>query len=332
MRYILIGSVDSSERTLQKLIEHDLNVVGVFGYTPADHSGVSGFVNLQPTAEKAGLPFFPFQRINDHGQQIAALKPDIVLVVGLSQLVSREILQSATHFCVGFHPTMLPQGRGRAPLAWLVHEQIPGAATFFEMGEGADDGAIFIQSPFTVADADTARDVAVKILAGLDQALDVMLPRFKNNDFHRIPQNHSEASYFGRRSQADGVIDWHNSAGQIKRLVKAASHPHPGAFSFYNDAKVTVWDATEAQDFQATGVVGSILHIDDDSFIVQTGTGLLKVIDYESPVELRVGGKLGYYCESEIYALKKELHELKAQIAAMTNSPANTSTDPARKR
>lgn len=325
MRYILIGSVDSSERTLLKLIAHELNVVGVFGYTPADHSGVSGFVNLQPVAEKAGLAFFPFQRINDHVQQIVELKPDIILVVGLSQLVSREILQAASHFCVGFHPTMLPQGRGRAPLAWLVHEQIAGAATFFEMGEGADDGAIFIQSPFTIADADTARDVAVRILAGLDQALDVMLPRFKNSDFHRIPQVHSEASYFGRRTQADGVIDWHNSARQITRLVKAASHPHPGAFSFYNDVKVTLWDATEELELQATGVIGSILHIDDSSLIVQTGTGLLRVTDYDSPVELRVGGKLGYYCESEIFELKNELRELKAQITALTNTPTDTS-------
>ena len=245
MRYILIGSVDSSERALQKLIEHKLNVVAVFGYTPEDNSGVSGFVDMQPTATQGGLQFFPFQRINDHAQQIAELKPDIIFVVGLSQLVSRRILDAASHFCIGFHPTMLPQGRGRAPLAWLVHEQIPGAATFFEMGEGADDGPIFIQSPFTVSANDTARDASVKILQGLDQALDVMLPRFGNKDFHRTPQIHSEATYFGKRTAADGVIDWQRSASQIVRLIKAASHPHPGAFSFYQDEMVTIWNASE---------------------------------------------------------------------------------------
>ncbi len=319
MRYILIGSVDSSERTLQKLIDHQQNVVAVFGYTPEDSSGVSGYVDMQPTAAQNGLPFFPFQRINDHAQQIAELNPDIILVVGLSQLVNRKILDAATRFCIGFHPTMLPHGRGRAPLAWLVHEQIPGAATFFEMGEGADDGAIFVQSPFTVSATDTARDVSAKILIGLDQALDVLLPRFSNNDFHRTPQIHSEASYFGKRSAADGVIDWQSSAKQILRLIKAASHPHPGAFSFCKDEKLTIWNATEELTLRATGVVGCILQIDESGFIVQTGLGLLRVTDYESPVELRVGSRLGYYCESEIFELKKEIQQLKELTRSLVN-------------
>lgn len=318
MRYVLIGSVDSSQRTLLKLIEHDLNVVGVFGYTPANSSAVSGFENMQPTAAQHGLPFYPFVRINDHAQQIADINPDIILVVGLSQLVSRDILNAASRVCIGFHPTMLPMGRGRAPLAWLVHEQIPGAATFFEMGEGADDGAIFIQSPFTVSDTDTASDVAIKILAGLDQALDVLLPRFKNNDFHRTPQTNAEASYFGRRTPADGIINWDASAKQIMRLIKASSHPHPGAFSFYQDEKVIIWNASLELQFNATGVVGSILLIDERGFVVQTGDGLLRVTEHEATVDLRVGGRLGYYCETEIFELKKEIRQLKATLLQLT--------------
>lgn len=319
MRYILIGSVDSSERTLQKLIEHNMNVVAVFGYTPEDNSGVSGFVDMQPTATQSGLQFFAFQHINDHAQQIAELHPDIILVVGLSQLVSRKILDAASHFCVGFHPTMLPQGRGRAPLAWLVHEQISGAATFFEMGEGADEGPIFIQSPFTVAATDTARDVGVKILHELDQALDVLLPRFKNKDFHRTAQADSEATYFGKRTAADGVIDWQRSASQIIRLVKAASHPHPGAFSFYNDEKIIIWNAIEELTIKATGVPGSILLIDETGIVVQTGLGLVRITDYTAPFALRVGGRLGYYCQIEIFELKQELRKLKELTSSLDN-------------
>lgn len=319
MRYVLIGSVDSSERTLIKLIEHELEVVGVFGFEPADRSNISGFVNLRPIAEKAALPFYPFQRINSCAKQIQELKPDIIFVVGLSQLVSREILDLASKFFVGFHPTMLPEGRGRAPLAWLVHQQISGAATFFEMGEGADDGAIFVQSPFGVAATDTAKDVARKILNSIDDALDVLLPRFKNEDFHRTPQIHSDASYFGKRGPADGAIDWHHSATAITRLIKAASQPHPGAFSYYQDEKVTIWDATNETSLRATGVVGSIMEVNATGIIVQTGSGLLKVTEYDTPVKLRVGGKMGYNCENEIFELKREIRQLKDLIQSQSN-------------
>lgn len=129
----------------------------------------------------------------------------------------------------------------------------------------------------------------------------MLLPGFSNHDFHRTPQVHAEASYFGRRVAADGVIDWQSIAYQITRLVKAASHPHPGAFSFYQDERVLVWDAAEELTQKATGVPGSILHIDESGIVVQTGSGLLRITEYESPAEMNVGGKSGYYCESEIF-------------------------------
>ena len=147
----------------------------------------------------------------------------------------------------------------------------------------------------------------------------MLLPRFKNKDFHRTAQADSEATYFGKRTAADGVIDWQRSASQIIRLIKAASHPHPGAFSFYNDEKIIIWNAIEELTIKATGVPGSILLIDETGIVVQTGLGLVRITDYTAPLALRVGGRLGYYCQIEIFELKQELRKLKELTSSLDN-------------
>ena len=77
---------------------------------------------------------------------------------------------------VGFHPTFLPAGRGRAPLAWLTLDTGPGAASFFLIDDGIDSGPIFVQEPFEVTPQDYAGDVGTKLLDATTRALDRWLP------------------------------------------------------------------------------------------------------------------------------------------------------------
>ena len=57
---------------------------------------------------------------NDIKEQIRKSSVDILFVVGLSQLIDEDIIRMPRFGCVGFHPTKLPKGRGRAPMAWLI--------------------------------------------------------------------------------------------------------------------------------------------------------------------------------------------------------------------
>ena len=51
-----------------------------------------------------------------------------------------------------------------------------------------------------------------------------------------IPQDHSQATYFGGRQAKDGEIDWHNPARDIHNLVRALLPipQYPGAFGKIN--------------------------------------------------------------------------------------------------
>ena len=237
-------------------------------------------------------------------------KPDIIFAVGFSQLLKDVWLQMPKLGCIGFHPTKLPEGRGRAPLAWITLEKKIGSASFFLMGEGADDGPIFAQSLFKVEENDDSTSVEEKIGDHINKALDNWLPELKKGIWSPEPQDHSLASWYGKRGPDDGWINWNNDADYLNRLIKASSEPHPGAYTYFKDNKVIIWKSEIEKNINIKGVVGRVLLTDiKKGDLIQCGSGLIwiKEIQIESEDVIRVGDKLGYNIEDEIYNIKKRL-------------------------
>ena len=322
MKIVLAGAVSSTLTTLKKLIEHEMDVVGVLGYEPESTKNVSGYSLLQPVASANALAYMPFSKINDAKvvEQLKDWQPDIIFIVGLSQLVKDEVLNIPPKGIVGFHPTALPKGRGRAPIAWAVLKEKQVGANFFIMDSGVDCGDILVQELFPVEENDYAEDIEIKISKAIEIALDRLLPILKKGIIKAQAQNEDEASYYGRRAPNDGCINWNNAATDIYKLIRASSRPHPGAFTFSGDTKVIIWKAEIENTIDYTGVVGRILQENDKGhLLVQTQEGLLwiteyEVYDFENNIidkPLKVGQMLGYYSNLEIYKLKREINKLK---------------------
>ncbi len=310
---LVIGAVKTTQITLDKLYEHGFNIVGVLGHEPKNRENVSGWSNLKEQASKLGLPYKGFQKINDsqHINWAEDKQVDIIFAVGFSQLMKKDWLDMPKLGCVGFHPTKLPKGRGRAPLAWLVLEEKIGASTFFLMGEGADDGPIFVQKEFVVENKDNATCVEKKIQETIQKGLDEWLPKLKKGIWQPIPQNELDASWYGKRTPEDGYINWNNTADYINRLIKASSRPHPGAYTYIKDEKVVIQECREEFDIKIKGVVGRVLLTDDKKgYLIQCGQGLLWINNLSISSKLRIGEFLGYKIEDEIYKIKLKLKEL----------------------
>ncbi len=323
-RVVLAGSVGSSRRTLQGLLRHRASVVGVLGFSPDRAAGVSGYARLDDLALGAGLPFKEFQSLN-HPEVVACVRawaPDLLFVVGLSELVRPELLAVPRLGCVGFHPTPLPAGRGRAPIAWLTLDAQPGAATFFLMEAGVDSGPILVQEPFPVTRQDYAADVLARLEAAIDAALDRWLPELLAGRWQPTPQDPARATYTGRRTPEDGLIDWRRPAEEIYDLVRAASRPHPGAYTYLNDERLVVWRADLECEQTYRGVIGRIVQAEPGrGVLVQTGAGQLWLTEVTlasgGAAPLRVGQRLGYAPEDEVFLLRRRLVALEARLARL---------------
>lgn len=312
MKVGIIGAVGSTAITIKLLHQHNFDIVGVLGLEPSNPKKISGLFNLAELAESLQVPYCGFQLINkaEIYNWMKEKKPDIIFAVGFSQLLNENWLKMPKLGCIGFHPTLLPKGRGRAPLAWIILTERKGAATFFLMNQNADEGPIFIQEPFTVEENDDANSLKKKIHLATEIALNKWLPDLKKGYWDPKPQDESEASFFGLRHPDDGLINWKNTSYEINLLIKASTRPYPGAFSYFDNEKIIIWKCRPEKDLNIKGVVGRVLMENENGhLLVQCGEGLLWLLDYENESEKKpkTGTLLGYNPELEINRLWEEL-------------------------
>jgi methionyl-tRNA formyltransferase len=244
---------------------------------------VSDFRDLRPLAQEAGAPFLAFDKVTEPAvsEFLAQHRPDWLFVVGLSQLVPAEIRQFARMGAVGFHPTPLPEGRGRAPVAWTILLQKQAAASLFFLTDEADAGDLIAQRPVPVLPDDYAADLIDRTNVVLEQMTADLASAFASGQVPRMPQDHSRATYYPRRRPGDGLIDWAKPAEEVYRLVRAVSHPYPGAFTFRAGRKVTIWRASPVLVRPIQDVPGTVVEVREGAPVVQAATGRLLLTDIE---------------------------------------------------
>ena len=133
---------------------------------------------------------------------------------------------------INLHGSLLPKYRGRAPINWvLVHGETVTGVTLHHMDARADHGDIIAQRSVPIAIEDTALTLSHKLTEAARRLLADTYPLILSGQAPRIRQDDSAATRFGRRRPADGRIDWSASAWQVYNLIRAVTHPFPGAFT-----------------------------------------------------------------------------------------------------
>ncbi len=305
MNVALMGSVSSSHYCLEALIRGGVEITGVLGLNESRASVVSDYRSLRPLAKEAGLPFLSFVKISEPRVEafLRQRPPDLLWVIGLSQLVPDRLIQTARQGGVGFHPTMLPRGRGRAPVAWTILRQAGAAVSLFFLTDEPDAGDIIAQREVPVLPDDYSEDLIQRTNGVLSEVVLELAPSIKAGTIPRTPQDHSRATFYPKRTPADGLINWFQSTDAVYRLVRGAGRPYPGAFSYCLGRKVTIWRATPAEPEHSQGYdsapgCGAILKIDSErGVLVKTGDGALwlteTLVEGGPESELRALGTVG---------------------------------------
>jgi methionyl-tRNA formyltransferase len=318
MKIAVIGGVESTSLLLRKLHQHGFFEVRVWAYAPADFSEVSGWSDVFNIASILGYGANKFVKISESLNGIAEFQPDLLFAVGLSQLIPDTIIRIPRLGCIGFHPTKLPLGRGRAPIAWIVMDGVPAAATFFKITGGVDDGAIIEQQEINVLPSDDAYSVSAKVLDAMSEASDRMLRAIAQGGFMSAEQDHRLATWYGRRTPDDGCIVWEEDAGKILRHIRSATTPHPGAFTFCSDERIVIWKAEICSE-PHKGVTGRILSVGvEQSFVVQCGFGLIRIVEWSSKKWIpRAGQLLGFNTQLELFRLRERCSVLESKLAQL---------------
>lgn len=297
MKNILIGSVGSTKAVLEEMISSSFPLEMVFSLDEKYSENVSGYYPIHDIAEQNNMPFTKFKKINEQSNIdiIKGIKPNYIFVIGLSQLISDEILNAASNGVIGFHPTPLPMFRGRAAMVWQMLLGIRETkCTMFFIDKGIDSGDIIAQEPYIIEDTDYADDVAKKLLAALSKMTQNVQNQIMNGNVNRTKQDESKATYLLVRRPEDGLVDWNETTEKIHRLIRAVSRPYPGAFANYEGChKIIFWRADIIRDNKYIGIPGQIANITEKGLEIVCKDGLLRVYEYSNvdKVKLTVGHK-----------------------------------------
>jgi methionyl-tRNA formyltransferase len=292
MKAILIGSVGSSRTILEEMIKVKFPIDMVFSLDEQYSKNVSGYYPIHEIAENNNIPYRKFRKINDQDNidLIKNINPDYIFIIGLSQLVGKDVIDAAKIGVIGFHPTPLPKLRGRAAMVWQVLLGVRETkCTLFFIDEGIDSGDIIGQEEYIIDDTDYAIDVSKKCQMAFERLIKRVIPQLLVGSIKPQKQNEEEATYLLKRSPEDGLIDWDLSSEKIQRLIRAVSKPYPGAFSYYDGKnKVIFWKADYMENTKYIGFPGQIANITKDFIDIVCIDGLLRVYEFENVNNVKI--------------------------------------------
>jgi len=263
---------------LEELVRAGANVKAVFTYKDDPNESI-WFRSVAQTAAELDIPVYAPDDINHPlwVERIREMKPDFLFSFFYRDLIRKDLLDIPKIACLNLHASLLPKLRGRAPINWaLVNGESRTGVTLHHMTPGVDDGDIVCQSAIEISDDDTAKTLNGRLVEVARQMLRENLPGILQGNVAGTPQDESEASYFGRRTPADGEIAWSAPATDIRNLVRAVTRPYPGAFTHRGNTKITIWDSAIAEDADGDEAPGTVLSV--SPLTIRCGEGALTVL------------------------------------------------------
>ena len=292
MKAVVLGYHEIGYVCLKELLKSNISVSALF--THSDDPGEEiWFRQPRTLAEERHIPVFEPGSLRDPAwiERVRALAPDYLFSFYYRYMVPGEILDIPRIAPLNLHGSLLPKFRGRCPVNWvLIEGEQRTGVTLHVMEVKPDAGDIVAQRAVDIAFEDTAHTLALKLASAARALMAETIPLLEAGTFERRPQGGS-SSYYGGRRPEDGVIDWTGSATRIYNLIRAVTHPYPGAYTFLDGRKLFIWKAVP-ENGPIEGPPGTV--VSTDPLLVATGHGLLRVtsLQMEGESEMAVGSFL----------------------------------------
>jgi methionyl-tRNA formyltransferase len=253
-------------------------VVGVVTLPGPVRPEVSGMCAFDEVADRLGAELIRTDDVNAAAtvDAVAALRPELVFVVGWSQLVRDPFITTAARGVYGMHPTLLPRHRGRAPIPWAIILGLASTGvTLFQITDPtADSGPIVGQVEVPIAPDETATTLYERVNDAHLELVRRFVPALLDGTAPHVPQDARRASAWPRRTPADGIVDWTTRAPFLDAWVRAQTRPYPGAFTWLGDERVVLWRGRALAE-PGREPVGTVVGHAPGGVVVRCGDGAL---------------------------------------------------------
>lgn len=279
-----MGTPDFAVGTLEAIIEagHEVVLVVTQPDKPKGRSGALQFPPVKECAVAHGIEVFQPTRIRleENVEYLKKYDADIFVVAAFGQILPKSILDMPKHGCINVHASLLPKYRGAAPIQWAVINGDPvTGVTIQQMDIGVDTGDIIVTKELAIAEDETGGGLFDKLAVVGAEACIEALTQIENGTATRTPQNHEEATHVSMISKEFGLIDWNKPAVEIERLIRGLN-PWPSAYTKLDGKTFKIWKAKVVSE-EKEGEAGCIIHVDKGTMEVQTGKGVLSLLEVQ---------------------------------------------------
>jgi len=220
---------------------------------------------------------------------------DIILSINYLFIVEEDIIRHPNKYAINFHGSLLPKYRGRTPHVWaIINNETETGITAHLMSKDCDEGDIVYQEKILIGEESTGAEILSKFNSKYPLIIEKIVSLIENDTIRTIKQDHTKATYFGKRTPEDGLINWNWQKERINNWVRAQADPYPGAFTFYKGEKVIIHKIKYSnKGFNYNDPNGTILEIKNE-IIIKTSNGAISLINYRKPDDLhfKIGDKL----------------------------------------
>jgi methionyl-tRNA formyltransferase len=275
MRIVVHGQQAFGKAVLERLLERNDNVVGVF--CAPDRAGRPADP-LKELALERGLPVHqPTSWKTDEALELMrSFEPELCVMAYVTLLVPQPVLDAPKRGTIQYHPSLLPRHRGPSSINWpIIQGETETGITIFWPDEALDEGPILLQKRVAIGPDDTLGSLYFNQLfpLGVDAMMEA-IDLVRAGKAPRIEQDHAQATYESWCKKADARIDWSKPAAEVYNLIRGTD-PQPGAWTLVDGTEVQIYDSAPGLGL---GTAGTVLSVADDSFEVAAQGGSVRIM------------------------------------------------------
>lgn len=299
-RIAIIGQAAFSANLLEKLIERQFDVCGVFTIPDDRKTGREDI--LATTAKRLGVPTFKVDRwrvppetrraIPEMLQQYLSVKADLNILPYCNQFIPMEVIEAPKHKSINYHPSLLPRHRGAASINWtLIHGDEEAGLTIFWTDDGLDTGPILMKKSCYVTPEDTVDSLYRRFLfpAGIDALLE-SVELIRAGQAPCVVQPVEGATYDPILRNKDELtrvpFDKITSTDELHNFIRGMDKV-PGAW-----INIKSFDAGDDEAYERVRLFSSSIYDDYLDYGQPETLSLVKVESLEKPGIIHEGGLL----------------------------------------
>lgn len=292
-RIVYFGSPDFAVPPLLRLLDEGYTVPLVITQ-PDRPKGRKR--QLSPTAVKIAamereIPVLAVENANDPDvvAQIAAAKPDLLVVAAFGQIMREALVNTAPMGAINIHGSLLPKYRGASPIQQaLIDGETQTGVTIMYIAPRLDAGDMLGKAEVDILPQENTGTLRERLsLIGADLLVDV-IEQMRSGEAKPIPQDEAQVTYAAKITAETERVDWSSKAEAIHNLARGLT-PDTSAYTCFNEpdkneqARLKIWQTALADTDTADHTPGEVIAADKEGLIVATTDGAIKLVTVQPP-------------------------------------------------